>query len=341
MKKPTKHAISVIIQNQKGETLFARRSPHKKSFPLAWSLPSHFVNDDESPEDTIARIGLHKLGVKLTSIRLLNEGYGDRPDFQLFMHDYAAVIESGEPKITSDDYTELTWAKADEFLPTIQVKGECTRLYSEYLEKNRVIPGTDPDNKLPLWTIDNSQYIVNDRFLKLRRDSCTTPQGGKVDTYYVLELADWVNCIIIDDDDNVILLQQYRHGVQKYIMEFIGGSMEKTDDSPESAARREVLEETGYTGGTYYRVGTSYPNPANHTNRVHTFLAVGGKIDQDQNLEVGETIRVTKIPFKTVIKKMSQPDAVYPAIYIAALFHVMNFIKTSDQPALQHLKQYV
>lgn len=199
----------------------------------------------------------------------------------------------------------------------------------------------NPNKDLPIWTIDNSEYIVNDRYLKLRRDSCTTPQGGKVDTYYVLELADWVNCIAIDKDNNVMMLRHYRHGIQKYLMEFIGGGIETTDPSPEFAAKRELEEETGYTGGTLHHVGSSYPNPANHTNQVHTFLAVGGGIDRDQNLEVGETITVEKVPFKTVIEEMSKPGSVYPAIYITALFHAMNFIRASDDPALEHLKMFV
>jgi ADP-ribose pyrophosphatase len=191
------------------------------------------------------------------------------------------------------------------------------------------------------WTINSSEYIVNDRFLKLRVDSCTTPEGEKVGRYYVLELSDWVNCIAIDEDDNVMMLRHYRHGIQKYLMEFIGGGIETTDASPEAAAKREVEEETGYTGGTFYHVGTSYPNPANHTNQVHTFLAVGGKINQDQNLEVGETIHVEKVPLKTVIEEMSKSNSIYPAIYLAALFHAMNFIRASKNPTLKHLKQYL
>ncbi|MGH7196390.1 MAG: NUDIX hydrolase [Candidatus Saccharimonadales bacterium] len=135
MEKPIKHAISVVIQNQKGETLFAQRSPHKKEFPLVWSLPSHFVNEGEKPEDTIVRIGLHKLGIKLKLVRLLNEGYGERSDFRLFMHDYAVEIVSGEPEIVSEDFVNLKWAKAEEFLPTIKIKGDCTRLYGEYLAR--------------------------------------------------------------------------------------------------------------------------------------------------------------------------------------------------------------
>ena len=196
------------------------------------------------------------------------------------------------------------------------------------------------DKHLPIWTVDSTEYIVNDRFLKLRSDTCTTPAGGKVNGYYVLEYADWVNCIAIDKDGNVIMLKHYRHGVQKYMSEFIGGGIEKTDASPLEAAKREMEEETGYTGGSYYHVGTSYANPANHTNKVYTFLTIGGEIDRDQHLEVGETIIVEKIPFKTVITQMSSPDAVYPALYIAALFHAMNFIRTSSDPALAHLRRY-
>lgn len=199
----------------------------------------------------------------------------------------------------------------------------------------------DTSKDLPVWTIDSSEYIVNDKFLKLRVDNCTTPRGGKVDKYYVFEYDDWVNCIAIDAGGDVVMLRHYRHGVQKYLMEFIGGGIEVTDASPETAAKREAEEEAGYTGGTFYHVGTSYPNPANHTNKVHTYLAVGGTINQNQNLEVGETIVVETIPFETVIKEMSDPSGAYSSIYITALFHAMNFIRTSSDPGLAYLKQYV
>lgn len=194
---------------------------------------------------------------------------------------------------------------------------------------------------LPIWTIDNSQYIVNDKYLRLRVDACTTPAGTKVDTYYVLELSDWVNCIAIDTTGNVIMLRHYRHGLRKYLLEFIGGGIETTDISPEAAARREAKEEAGYNGGTFYHVGTGYPNPANHTNKVHTFLAVGGTINQGQALETGETLVVQKIPFKDVVKQMSTPDAVYPSLYVAALFYAINFIRTSHDPSLARLKDEI
>ena len=199
----------------------------------------------------------------------------------------------------------------------------------------------DSNDNLQPWTIDSSEYVVNDRYLKLRADSCTTPEGGKVNKYYVLELSDWINCIAIDENDNAIMLRHYRHGLQKYLLEFVGGGIETTDASPEAAARRELEEEAGYTGGTLYHVGTGYPNPANHTNKVHTFLAVGGKIDRTQMLEVGETITVEKIPLEKVISQMTTPNAVYPSLYIAALFYAVNFIRNSTDPAVARLKKYL
>lgn len=191
------------------------------------------------------------------------------------------------------------------------------------------------------WTIDQSKYLVDDKYLRLRVDSCTTPSGTKVDTYYVLELGDWVNCIAIDSQDNIVMLRHYRHGIQSYLLEFIGGGIEATDASPEAAARREAQEEAGYTGGTFYHVGTGYPNPANHTNKVHTFLAIGGDISQNQELEAGETLTIQKVPFKDVVKQMSASNTMYPSLYIAALFYAVNFIRSSQNPAVAHLKKYL
>lgn len=199
----------------------------------------------------------------------------------------------------------------------------------------------DTSKNLPIWTTDSSKYLVNDRFLKLRADTCTTPQGGIVDTYYVMELADWVNCLAIDTDGNVVALRHYRHGVGKHLLELPGGVIDPQDTSPKEAAARELEEEAGYTGGTFYAVGVGYPNPANHTNRVHSFLAVGGSMTHTQNLEVGETITVEKITFPELLTQMSTPGMVFSSLYIATMFYAVNFIRTSSDPALQHLKKFV
>jgi len=134
MNKEVKNAISVIIKNEAGETLFALRNKCEKSFPLVWSLPSHFVKAGESVEDTVRRIGENKLGVKLTMGRLVNEGQAERDDFIIFMHDYEAKVLSGKPHITIEDpYEEIKWQNAESQLSSMTVMGDCCRLYKESL----------------------------------------------------------------------------------------------------------------------------------------------------------------------------------------------------------------
>lgn len=134
MNKKIKDAVSVVIKNNKGETLFALRNKNEESFPNVWSLPSHFVKRGESFKETVARIGKDKIGVELKAVKLLNERKIEREDFVLFMHNYLAEIINGEPHIVrSDPYSKIKWEKAERQLASMDIMGECCRLYKEYL----------------------------------------------------------------------------------------------------------------------------------------------------------------------------------------------------------------
>ena len=137
MEKIICHAVSVIVKNNKNETLFAFRSPNKSSYPSTWSLPSHFVGENEKFQDTVERIGKDKLGVSMKALKLINEGKSDRGNFILFMHDYEAKIIEGEPHIVSGDYIELKWSEPNNQFQSMETMGDCCRLYKEYLETSK------------------------------------------------------------------------------------------------------------------------------------------------------------------------------------------------------------
>ncbi|MEK7153049.1 MAG: NUDIX hydrolase [Patescibacteria group bacterium] len=189
-----------------------------------------------------------------------------------------------------------------------------------------------PNEELPKWQTTDSRYLVNDRWLRLRADTCTTPDGQTIEPWYVLEYPEWVNCLVIDQEDNVILLRHYRHGVDAYISEIIGGNMDPGDDSPEATITKELQEEIGYQGGEIYKTGAAYANPSNQNNKLHTFLAVGGACIASSVKELGADFLIEKLPFKEFAAKITDPanSTLYQSLHLTSIFFALNFIRQTD-----------
>jgi ADP-ribose pyrophosphatase YjhB (NUDIX family) len=200
-----------------------------------------------------------------------------------------------------------------------------------------------PENELKKWKTNSSKYLVNDRWLKLRADSCTTPEGHIIEPFYILEYSDWVNCFVVDDNHDVVMVKHYRHGIGEYIPELVSGGLEKSDSSPTEGIKRELEEELGYVGGEVYQTGVSYPNPASQPNKVYSFIAVGGSCKQEQKLEKGENLQIMKFPLKNLTGMLEDKSSgiIYPSMNLASIFLALNFIKNSDLPGLQELKKLV
>jgi ADP-ribose pyrophosphatase len=115
--------------------------------------------------------------------------------------------------------------------------------------------------------------VVKDRWLALRADTYRTPADQIVDSCYVFEYRAWVNVVALTAAQEIVLVRQFRPGIGRTILELPGGTTDPEDASPEAAVRRELLEETGYTGERFAATGCYSPNPASHTNLVHCFLA--------------------------------------------------------------------
>ena len=118
--------------------------------------------------------------------------------------------------------------------------------------------------------MNGSTAIIQDKWIDLRADNCTTPGGVSISPYYVLRYPDWAHTVCLDDSDRICVVSQYRHGAARVVMELPGGVVEAGEDTLE-AAKRELLEETGIRGCRWRSCGNFSPNPATHTNRFHVF----------------------------------------------------------------------
>lgn len=179
------------------------------------------------------------------------------------------------------------------------------------------------------WLVLKSKYIVKDKWISLRADTCKMPNGKIVDPYYVLEYPTWVNVVALTKQREVVLVQQYRHGCKKVLLELPAGCMETTDLSPTEAIERELLEETGYIGKEFINTGTIAVNPANHNNLTHCFLALDVEWIKKPKLDDTEQIQVVLKPLDEVIEYLKKHEFLQ-ALHISSMFQAlmyMNIIK--------------
>ena len=121
------------------------------------------------------------------------------------------------------------------------------------------------------------------------------------------------------------MVRQYRHGAQKVLLELPGGAMDAADGSPLQAARRELLEETGYTSDTFIQIGCVYPNPANQTNMIYSFLALDAEKVAGQNLDETEEIELELRPLEAVIA-MAKNGELLQSMQVSAMFFALAYL---------------
>ncbi len=144
------------------------------------------------------------------------------------------------------------------------------------------------DNK---WRILESEYLIKRPWLTARKDKVQLPDGRVNPEYWVLEYPDWVNVIAITKDGQFVMERQYRHAAGVTCYELPCGVMEE-GETPLEAAKRELMEETGYGNGEWKELMALSANPSSMTNMAHSFLAIGVERIAEQHLDETEELTV-------------------------------------------------
>ena len=174
------------------------------------------------------------------------------------------------------------------------------------------------EHKTENWKVLASEYVVRRPWLTARRDTVQLPTGVIYPEYYVLEYPDWVNVIAITTDGRFVMVEQYRHGLGGVYTELCAGCMEPGED-PLDAARRELAEETGYTGGTWEKFMVISGNPSTTNNLTHCYIARGVQLTEAQHLDKTEDIAV-RLLTRDQILGMLQRDEMKQALMAAPLW---------------------
>nr|AIA15644.1 NUDIX domain protein [uncultured bacterium] len=180
-------------------------------------------------------------------------------------------------------------------------------------------------NKPSRWNVTNSRYIVKNRWIALRSDDCITSDGRELTDYYVLEYDTWVNCLVIADDGQVTLLKHYRYAVNEDVLELVAGKTEGED--PDHVIERELEEEVGLVGAEIHKVGTTYANPASHTNLVYSYVAIGGTFDGKLYDELGAEFEIVRMSLQELLDKIDSSSVTMQGMQLAGIFMARKLLK--------------
>ena len=176
------------------------------------------------------------------------------------------------------------------------------------------------------WEKLDTRYVAesgNDLILfRTRYDTLKNPRTSKSMQRLVLESVDWVNMVALDRDGHSVMVRQFRFGVGYSTLETPGGMIDNGENSLTSA-RRELLEETGYGGGTWSYRGAVEPNPAIHNHLCHHWLATDVDRVADPELGAGEAIEVVTLSEDEVISAVRDGE-IRHALALSVLSRVFN-----------------
>ncbi|MGD8556242.1 MAG: NUDIX hydrolase [Chromatiales bacterium] len=158
-----------------------------------------------------------------------------------------------------------------------------------------------------------------------RFDRVENPRNGMRMEAVVIESNDWVNIVALTPAREVILVEQYRFGTGKVSLEVPAGVVDP-GESPLETAKRELLEETGYSSDDWKPIGRVESNPAFMNNECHFWLATDAVKSNGQSLDEGEdiaTLELTREELGAAIERGEMRNAL-SLLAIARVFDMRN-----------------
>ncbi|MBI4950433.1 MAG: NUDIX hydrolase [Myxococcales bacterium] len=163
--------------------------------------------------------------------------------------------------------------------------------------------------------------------------------GGARHEVVCLELPDWVTVVALTLADELVLVRQYRYGIDAPSLETPGGIVDP-DESPTQAALRELREETGYAPASVESLGIVFANPAIQGNRLHVLLAQGAQRVGEPTFDEHESAETVLVPLAAV-KDLLDAGAIGHALSAFALERALRRMvwreagarSTSEPPA--------
>ncbi len=151
------------------------------------------------------------------------------------------------------------------------------------------------------WKVDTSETVLDTHFVKVVKNTATLPDGSTIPDFYTVKIPDAALIVAITPSGHILLKKEYRLACKADVIECPAGMVEDGED-PLTTAKRELLEETGYTSETWTYLGPTWESTSKLTNTMHLFLAEGCVKNSSQHLDINERIDVFSVPLSEAVE---------------------------------------
>jgi 8-oxo-dGTP pyrophosphatase MutT (NUDIX family) len=168
------------------------------------------------------------------------------------------------------------------------------------------------------WERGDPSLLAQTRILSLQSVPFRHPRRGTKKDFVVVAAPDWVNVLAHTCDDRLVLVKQFRYGINAMSWEIPGGVIEAGED-PVVAGMRELEEETGYTGTNARLLASVHPNPAFMSNCCHLVLVEQCRLTSPVAWDSDEEIEVAAPPVAEVFAR-ARAGGITHSLVLDALF---------------------
>ena len=182
------------------------------------------------------------------------------------------------------------------------------------------------------WPTLASKLIGDFRIFKLRTVTRQSPRTGQPHDFFVIDSVNWVNVIALTPNNEIVMVEQYRHGSNTIELEVPGGLIDPEDPTPVIGGQRELREETGYVGSPAEVIGQIFPNPAIMSNTCFTVLVENCRLKHEMKLDGGEDI-ITRLVPVSEIPELVSAGKISHALVVVALYHFELCRKKNLRPS--------
>ncbi len=153
-----------------------------------------------------------------------------------------------------------------------------------------------------LWRRGAERRLAATRVFDVHGVQFRHPERGTEREFIVLQVRDWVNIVALTPENDVVLVRQFRFGIEALSLEVPGGVIEAGED-PVAAGLRELREETGFVGLRGRLIASVHPNPAIQNNRCHLVLVEDVHRAAETEWDADEEIEVVTLPFAEALAR--------------------------------------